>query len=590
MLSALQALDFPYSFSQAPTLPVSEFLKAARDRGMAMTEPQLEGLHRLRLLVPLWRYTRDSAQIRRAGTVNPFAARQLAAFPPVDRRGLCDARAGGQLRCALDEPFMPMSRRRRSIPEHHVSWLTSEYLYSHHQLSLLSKLAPALRALRYREGVVTGVDAIEPVLRVWRRESRQFSELAIVLSILEAAYWSPIMGVLRFPGAVDFDEYDRWRDGLKPRDTLRTIDATADQLTETADVLLIEADRIDPLRNVLDLISEISPQKREGLRGEARQAVDLRVSAELLMHLHDELTDAPGRQGPRYVPGSGKRHLTRRLRPSERLDPILTDYGLSPHPRLVLVVEGETELRFFPRVMELLGIHQDPRFITIESAASVDRDLTSLISYAAALHTEVEPEGRYLRLHRAPTRILVVMDPEGRMRTEKMREEARRGWIERLRLAMPPEHRTDAVQWVIERQIEVRTWSTPAESFEFAHFTDRRLALALARLDTRDAPADVDDWAERLVRVRRGGTLKPLIRKRRKLELAEELWPHLQRRIERAIPHETHRKIPIVDVTLQAFELANEWSRPGFVIPIDQTTSKPPDPVLGGQPPPEAGR
>ena len=52
--------------------------------------------------------------------------------------------------------------------------------------------------------------------------------------------------------------------------------------------------------------------------------------------------------------------------------------GLSPHPSLILVVEGQTEHLLFPRVMDLFPIRRDDEYIRIENAETVNRDLASL--------------------------------------------------------------------------------------------------------------------------------------------------------------------------------------------------------------------
>ena len=118
---------------------------------------------------------------------------------------------------------------------------------------------------------------------------------------------------------------------------------------------------------------------------------------------------------------------------------------------------------------------------------------------------------------------------------------------------MPPEQRTDAVQWVIERQIgsEPGPRRRRASSSRTSAIVNWRVPLPVWTTGSPDQPMSING-----------------VCKSQKLELAEEPWPELQREIERALRHETHRKIPIVDATLPALEIAAEWSRPGFVIPI----------------------
>lgn len=517
MPSALDALDFPYSFSQTPTLTVSAFLRAVKERGVTMTEAQLQGLHRRRLLVPLWRYTRSSAAIIRAAAAQDYLARQLAGFPPESRRDLVEARATGRLFCALDERFMSSSQRRREHGEL-LTWMTSEYLYSSYQLNALPLIEPGLPALRYdKTGAVCGLE----VDKYWRlyvvRRSRETAEVAIWLSVLEGVYRESITRTLKLDSGAGVDEYDDWRRDLDPTETLAAIGVDQDQLTATADGLLTLADQVDPLKDWLDLVAEVRPGKWERLGGTARQAIDLLISAELIMRLHDELTGIAGPPGRRLRRGQHDRYQTRRLQLSGHLDPVLTEYGLSPHPRLLLIVEGETEHRLFPRVMDMFDVTLDPRFIAVENAATVNRDLTALIAYASALRVEPDPAGRFLSPNRPLTRVLVVMDPEGKMRTVEERARRRKGWIDRLMLELSAEHRTDAVRSLIEQQIHVRTWNTRPQGFEFAHFSDRQLAVAIMAIDGRQRHRNLPRLIEHVARARSADTLKDVVRSNQKV-------------------------------------------------------------------------
>jgi hypothetical protein len=163
-----------------------------------MTERHMEDLHASRLLVPLWRYRRSSRQIHRALARADFLAHQLARFAPEGRLALLDAQQRGTLSCALDERRIPLSRRRRE--QDHLVWLTSEYLYSHHQLSILAYVEPGLRGLHRNRSGKLRVDVNKRWLSFAVRRSRELSELAIGLSVLEGAYWSGITGRLSLPG------------------------------------------------------------------------------------------------------------------------------------------------------------------------------------------------------------------------------------------------------------------------------------------------------------------------------------------------------------------------------------------------------
>ena len=131
----------------------------------------------------------------------------------------------------------------------------------------------------------------------------------------------------------------------------------AKQIRDTAGRLLRVADSIDPLRDWYELVRLCHPEKWEKLRGDALVALDHRIAAEILLRFYEDLAQVdaapPLEQTPKFVCGPRDRRL--RSDP-QQLDAVLMDFGVSPQPSLVLVLEGETERRLVPRVMDLLGI------------------------------------------------------------------------------------------------------------------------------------------------------------------------------------------------------------------------------------------
>ena len=338
-------------------------------------------------------------------------------------------------------------------------------------------------------------------------------------------------------------------------------------LRTTAEGLLDQARWIDPLGKWAALIAEADPQQWQELKGEARRAVDMRIAAELLLRYYDHLASA--RRAPAIPRPSGREPdpFQYRLRPEGDLDALLMNFGLSPHPRLILVLEGETEMAIFPKVLDYFGIRRNRDFIAIENARGVDRDLSSLVAYAIAPKTVQEDGGRYLRLIAPPTRLLVMMDAEGPYVTDETRKRRRKAWVDRIMLTLLPEHRTSAVRTAVERLVHVATWNSKGESFEFAHFTDRQLARASARLDRRSRQPSPADRLQILGRLRTNhGNLKELLGSTSKVDLAEELWPVLEKKISRAQAKKTERRIPVVRAVDLATDLARALPRKNLVM------------------------
>jgi hypothetical protein len=321
-------------------------------------------------------------------------------------------------------------------------------------------------------------------------------------------------------------------------------------------------------------VREADPERWLRLSGRARSAIDLRLAAEILLSYYEDLARA-GRAAPLPTNESARRFVRsdfdRRLKPRGGLDELLTRFGLSPHPRVVVVVEGATEMRLLPRVMELLDIARDDNYIQVQDAEGVSANLSALVAYAIAPRGALEQDGRYIALTRPLTRLLSVTDAEGPRATAAMRAERRQSWIERVLRTLPREQRTASVRASVARLVHVDVWNRGGASFEYAHFTDRQIADAIDALDRRPRRPTLEELVELVGKLRdRHGNLEMLLHGTTKPDLADALWPVLEGRIRRALERGTERRIPIVRVLDRAIGLAHEVPRRNVVIPIDR--------------------
>lgn len=479
------------------------------------------------------------------------------------------ARDAGRLYAAADEGFVARRRRTRTLGD--VEYCTSRFLYSPHQLLSLPTLAPALTHLKYSPDAreVIGLEVHRDWLEFAREQAAQRTAIAIAVSALEPVYYPQVLGKLSLEHEAQFDEYEDWRRELPLRAILDWLGIDPPWLKDTATRLLSDADGFDPLGDWIELVREAHPERWSRLKGAARNAIDFRIAAEMLLRYYEDLAQE-GHAPPLEPPPSRWRHqMHGRLKPQRGIDRLLTSYGLSPHPSLILVVEGDTELLILPRVMEMFSVRQDDDFISIQNAEGVDRDINALISYAIAPRFEKESDG-HLGLLRPATRILVVADAEGKLATQEQRARRRAVWVERILRTFPAAEHTPSVRAAINRLVYLETWDRRGQSFEFAHFTDRQLASAIRGV-LRQSPPPNADLIERVSSVRsKGGNLKVLLRGCSKLALAGELWPVLERKVVRAQEHETELRIPIVRVLRRAIELARELPRRNVVIPVSE--------------------
>jgi hypothetical protein len=291
----------------------------------------------------------------------------------------------------------------------------------------------------------------------------------------------------------------------------------------------------------------------------------MRLAGEILLRYYDRLI-REGLASPLPDPPRTRTEYDLRLK-RRPLDSLLTAFGLSPHPQLVLIVEGLTELVLVPRAMEVLGVSTDEDFIAILDAEGVSTNLNALLAYLAPQPGGEREGTEYFLPARPLTRFLIVFDPEGPAATEGQREKKRKNWVDRIMRAMPRELQTTTVREAMDTLVAIRTWNERGESFEYAHFSDEELAQAIDSLDTRERKPTYEDLVERLDVARaENWNLKKLLHGPGKADLASALWPVLERKMEVGLTQELGDEIPVVRVIYEAEAMAHEYGRGNTVI------------------------
>lgn len=498
MPSTVDLVSLPYVFTQSALLTAADFVRRARDRDVVITEHEMEVLHRERVLVPLLRVSRDIRPLRRAIARSPEVAELASRLPweaahwrPTQVEDVVTAYARRRLFDPASERYIAPVRRSRTYER--VSYTVSGYLYGELQLIslyLVRSLLPFIRP-RVEMGHAAGtVDLGGRSLEGWKSNGATLREVAIAATALEPAYRADVYGHFRWRGDSGLEEFEHWRRTRPIKATVRWLERRPVWLADSAADLLRTADRVDPLARWSDLVSRVRSEKWEDLRGDARVAVDLRVCAEYLLRYYEDLARA--RQAPALTRSSSRKGavFSRRLRPTRSVDQILTDFGLSPHPRLVLVVEGDTELCLAPRVLPLLLSNVDEDVISIQNAAGIGGDIGLLMSYfAPRIVADTRLREPFVGLARPLTRALVVLDAEGAVSTQAGREARRVVWVERILRTFAKDDRA-GLRTQIDPLVTVTTWNRRGDSFEFAHFTDRQIARAIVPcLDIADSGA-----------------------------------------------------------------------------------------------------
>ncbi len=576
MRSPQDLLEFPFTFAQLRPLLPEKLVSEAADRGVVIHRADLDALHRARIVLPLFELRKDTRAIVAHARVNVREAESAAAWHPTSRYDLETALADGRLRDPTQVRYLPPAERRRHVGDRRYE--SPVYLYSPHQLIMLPLIARSLHQISHRmvdDEIVADLRAPKWWLDQARLEGTRLREFVIALSALDPLFYPLIIGRLQLPSGSDFDAYERWRSRYPLTAPLRWLDVDAAWVKEAGRELLSRAHGLDPLRDWVDLVAEVDPERWTRLRGAARLGVDLRVAAEIFLRYYERLVR--GRRAPaipvppRRIPSA----FDGRLKSQGELDRLLTDYGLSPHARLVLMLEGESELAVMPRVMAHFEVAIRDDFIALQHAGGTGRDLTPLIAFAVAPRVKREEGLRYLQLQRPPTRLLVVFDAEDPVATDEAREQRRQVWVDRIMAAMPADAVvSDAVAARVREQVErlvyIRSWNARGESFEFSHFTDLMLAEAIDALDTRTNKPSVVRLRQAIATLRvQRSNIDNVLHGVSKVDLALSLWPVLERKIKRAERRKTETRIPIVAVLDEAIQLAHELPRRNLVIDLE---------------------
>lgn len=491
---------------------------------------------------------------------------------PIEIGGLREARSQGRLYDPSAEQFIARHRLKRQVGD--ITYNSSDYLYSHHQLLHLPEIGGLLQ--RLRPGPAGKIEGGAPLLSQTRHRAQEIRELVIVCSALEPVQYPFIVLRTRARGG-EYEEYRRWLKGQRGRAMMNWLGLDPAWFRSRGERLLQLANGFDPLGSWHQVIREADPRSWEELRGEARLAVDVRIAAEILLRYCERLAKArvPGaRRLPK--PKRGRRDpFANRLKATGKINRVLTQHRVSPHPNLVFVVEGDTEELLLPRVYAHFGIRADREFIAIENAQGVDRDLSALVAYAISPQVEIEEDRRYLRMETPPTRLFAVMDAEGRYKLPEQRERERDKLIKRILLTFPKRFRTESVADSIKDLVTIETWNAKGESFEFAHFTDRQIAVAVGEVYVpskrgKKCPSLPRRTAAVANLRRTRGNLDTMLGNGSKVDLAEALWPVLERKIKRAVKVGTEHRIPVIRAIDRAGDLAHEYPRAELVIPLDR--------------------
>jgi len=516
--------------------------------GWNLNASGLEELHRQGVLIPFYGVDLGPGEATRA--IDVSTSETWRQFRSTHVNQLYAAATEGRLHDPSQETFdtWPTERERDLWPSVHRG-----YLYSPFQLLTLNRIrsiVDLLRPVARPDGTTKWEfdpadapgDEVKEAAATWR-------SLAVTVSAIDTRVMPEIMQV--FIG--DTEAWRRTKLAQSPQELLEWLGLSEEVLREQSRSLRAGASFEDDLGEFYDVVRRANPSRWSSLRGSIRTSLDSRVVAQVLDLFADELPASS-----RTVSGSAGAGISMQPLSSRELslDAVLTHFHLSPHPTLVVALEGGTEMAVVPRVMRLLGVPDDPNWIRLVDFGGVDANLALLARYAAepVLGADV---GGLVRLDRPVTRFLVLTDAEGKYTTEADRDAQRERLLTVITEALPEDLRPDLFM-PDAGFVEIMTWGD--KPFEFAHFTDEELADALLATSTRTHP----DGRAKLVQainLQRTRDPSPDIEDAwrgsgvSKIELADALWPLLEAQIERAV-EAGEPGPPVMRAVVRAYELA----------------------------------
>jgi hypothetical protein len=586
-VSSVQVALMPWAFTQHHPLETAEFIKEAGRRGVRLRPVTLRALYRANVLEPFL-YVNN----RQVGPVPPPIGDEPQRSGTL-LQYLRYARDRGRLSDPARQLFRPQQRfddRRLTDPQRWWNGL----LHSWYQLLICPDLNGILAQLKgwrtSRGAVVVRLSGLGSL--VLDRAAR-LRKIAVVLTALEARYLPKLDGEWLHLVSADVDEWQRYRDSFDPVKTTTEFDYSAVQARRDAEWLLSRAKDLDPVGNAWSHLLRRAPQKAwTQLKDAALSALDYRIAAEILLLFYEDLAARSHAEPLPDQPRNGWHPLNERLSDREQtLDEDLMDLGISPHPRVVLAVEGETEQAHVPRVWKELDYPDAPELMRLLMLGGVSKDLEKVAALAVAplVGPKIQSQRSAWSLIKPPTCLYIAVDPEGRYLAPDKVEKVRTGILKGIRAVLKAQGVISANPAELDELVRIRTWSESC--YEFAHFTDEELADGITSVHgdingwTRDQLVGaLAHWRDKKKDVKRvwesGGwdeqsqtVTGKWAYEVSKTKLAEALWPTLKAKID-LCRVDAEASIPeIVQVVQDAYHLAQRWRYPSFALSEAPETS-----------------
>jgi len=562
VIDDLSMLTVPWVFSQSHPLTTSNLISELKKRGVSLDSQTLRELYRRGDLQPLAEITTRSVRPGVAISQVPAARGGLQAQ-------LRTALESGRIRDPGADRFRPRLRfddRRLNDPPRWMNGL----IYSRWQLLAAPELRRRL-PLRRVFGPYARRRVVLPPLDEWSRPPiDRLAGWVPVLAALEARYLPTIDPEWLRLTNVEAEEWDEFRTFYDPIAMSSTLQVKPDEVQAFAEWLLHRAHTVDPTGDWSRLIRRAPDRGWKTITGDALIALDHRLAAEVLLLFYEDLAQRDAASPLSELPRIAWHPLLERISDhgDEELDSLLAHLGVSPHPGVVLAVEGETEELLVPRVFDHLNLRRTSDLVRVLCMRGADTELP-LVAAATVAPLLGQRRGDSYDMIRPPTRLVIAVDQDQGWDSPAKVERKRANILNAIRKVIAAQGATVSDE-DLETFVIVKQW--PGKCFEFAHFDDTELAAALQRINPTCGGLNHPALVARIAEIReRGLDLKKVWDQNwtpqpSKIALAEALWPTLKTKIDDARWNETKPIPEVANVVHEAHLLAQQSRIGTFVI------------------------
>jgi hypothetical protein len=449
------------------------------------------------------------------------------------------ARRGGRLIDPTLRPYRPWLEFGDRNLKHPPGWWNG-LIYSYWQLLALPHLSKRLSTARQLGARPNTWVRLAPQHPFETDDRERLKRIALAITALEARYLPKLDPDLIRLSAAQIDQWYKYRYAVGAQTLSEQIEYDAEQASSDAQWLLLAANHLDPMGDWSELVKYADPRRWQSLRGDVLAALEHRIAAEILLLFIDELTTRGASDPIPKLRGNFWHPMVERLSYKPKtMDQVLDDLGVSPHPRAVLIVEGESEYATVPKVVEALNLQLAPDLVRVISMGGIHKDLNLIAAFAATPFVGEKLGDSYL-LTRPPTHLMITVDPDEGFRTPDDVVKKRSAILGIIRHVLTAQG-VSVLDDDLNQLVQIKTWKKSC--FEFAHFTNEELVKGLREIDSSCAGLTDDkiimilqnlrDVRQDIKRIWESWSLTPS-----KTALAEVLWPILEEKIQSALKNE----------------------------------------------------